>query len=292
MKSIKSYAENFFEANEIYLQKNYPGISLNRIIQELKDISQIPLYIDNTPFFELENDPYFSFFQLLRKGVPLEYISNRAYFFTSEFYVNPSVLIPRSETEILVEMAVSIIKKNNFKSFIDIGVGSGNILISIIKELTDPVTTFGIDISMKAIDVARKNLEYHRYQINPATVVVFQTMDRLSSFCGNVDLVVSNPPYIKRSEASSGVHSQVDRYEPNGALYLDDENYKSWFFDLFVQTYDVLNPGGLFIMEGHEDLLAGQIVDLEAVGFVEIKIVQDYTHRNRFIMAMRRQVIE
>jgi len=114
---------NFYKQNKSKLQQNYPGINLSYLLIELASVATLQ-----------------DCFKKLHAGVPLAYILEKSYFYKSEFLITPHVLVPRYETEVLVEEAVLYLKKNSSKlnsrlSVIDIGTGSGNIILSILQEL-------------------------------------------------------------------------------------------------------------------------------------------------------------
>ena len=101
------------------------------------------------------------------------------------------------------------------------------------------------------------------------------------------DLIVSNPPYIKAKADRLKVHSQVEKFEPHLALFLKDEEYDSWFKEFFNEVFDKLKPGGIFWMEGHEDHLQELAKMAQDTGFVDVKIDQDLTNRDRFLRATK-----
>ena len=142
---------------------------------------------------------------------PIAYILREKEFWSKSFFVNPDTLIPRPETEIMVEKLVKIFKEKKI-SILDMGTGSGCILISLLSELntSDGV---GIDISKKALFVAKKNAKRHQV-INR---ISFQNRSLDSKFNQKFDLIVSNPPYIK-SDDIKNLTIDVKRYEPIIAL--------------------------------------------------------------------------
>lgn len=222
----------------------------------------------------------------MSRGVPFQYINKSAYFYKSEFYVDERVLIPRSETEILVEKAVEEIKKSKKDelTIYEVGVGPGPIGLSLLQEITDKKINFiGTDISEEALDVFRINQFKLSYKIPSQHTITTKKADRLSGLIEKADMILSNPPYIKRIADKSLVHQQVLQYEPEVALFLDDEPYMDWFKLFFSQVESLINKNGYFIMEGHENHLA----DLASLGqqiFSGPPMIQkDYTNRNRFL---------
>jgi release factor glutamine methyltransferase len=277
--SLAKFTKKFFEDEKEFLEKTYPGISLSRLMSELEHYSG--------------DEQQKSFFASLKKGVPLEYIRNRAYFYRSEFLVNSNVLIPRNETEILVEQSAAFAKSMNKKiderfKFVDIGTGSGAIALSLIQELDFPVDGLATDISLDALEVAKKNNFFLRFKYSKDSKMEFVHTDRLTGITEKFHLIVSNPPYIKESDDRHKVHQQVETYEPHLALYLKDEEYDQWFNDFFNQVQDALLEEGMFYMEGHEDHLQALKPVLEKFDFDNVEVVKDYTGRDRFLKGIKK----
>ena len=140
----------------------------------------------------LKNKDLGSAIKELEKGVPVQYIVGNVDFYGNTINVNPSVLIPRFETELLVEKSINYIRKlfDNEVSIIDIGTGSGCIAISIAKELKCDVSA--VDISMDALEVAKNNARDNNVSVN------FMYSDVFSDVSGVYDVIISNPPYMRR----------------------------------------------------------------------------------------------
>ena len=162
-----------------------------------------------------DEDSFWAAFKRLNKGEPVQYIVNNANFFGHDYYVDQRVLIPRPETEELVDYALKDIE-NKFKNrsvvIADIGTGSGVIAIECAKKLKNAVL-YATDIDERALEVARKNANTHQQQI------IFHSgnmLDPLIEKHIKVDVIISNPPYIKPSAA---VDIHVRDYEPNIALF-------------------------------------------------------------------------
>lgn len=189
------------------------------------------------------------------------------------------VLIPRPETELLVDLIVQ--KKKKFSSIVDVGTGSGVILLTLLAEGVAP-RGIGLDLSEEALTVARGNAANLR--IPEASFLI---SDRLAKLDERVSLIVSNPPYIKTVSHRAGVHGMVDTHEPPLALYIPDQDYETWFRDFFGQVSEKLEAGGEFYMEGHEAELATQADWLREAGLKDVSVVQDWTKRNRFLFARK-----
>ncbi len=204
------------------------------------------------------------------------------------------MLIPRNETEVLVEMAcnelASILKHTDETLRVaDVGTGSGAIALSIMAESLVPIQMIGLDISVDALKVAKKNWFKLRYKIPRGSDLRLIQSDRLNEIGENEEkfhLIVSNPPYIKQSEDGAFVHSQVDQFEPHVALYLDDEEYGAWFGQLADQAYAALVSEGVFLMEGHEDHWEELEPIFRTAGF-DTQLINDLTGAPRFLRAKK-----
>jgi len=143
---------------------------------------------------------------------PIAYLINKKYFWKNEFFVNKNTLIPRPDTEILVEQVLKLTKHKNEMNILDIGAGSGCILLSILKERKNFYGT-GIDISKNALDICKINAK--RLKVNERTKFYKTDIDKFEE--GNYDLIISNPPYIKKYELKY-LESDVIKFEPKLAL--------------------------------------------------------------------------
>ncbi len=218
---------------------------------------------------------FFALVQKRKKGIPLPYITHFREFMGLNFFVNRNVLIPRQETEALVEEALRV--SNNKKMYVlDVGTGSGCILVSFLyyNKLSSGI---GIDISQRAINVALKNSE----RLNVSKRVRFVVSD-FRNFVSEkkFDMIFSNPPYVRSDEVS-----QV-RYEPRVAL-LGGKDGTEIYPELTAKAFSLLKPGGVFITE-IDYRSADKVVKIfEKAGFGGIRAINDYTHRIRFLEGVK-----
>jgi release factor glutamine methyltransferase len=164
---------------------------------------------------DLDDKNLYYFNKLIKERAnskPIAYLTNKKYFWNNEFIVNKDTLIPRPDTEILVEQVLKITKHKNVMNILDIGVGSGCILLSILKERKNFYGT-GVDISKNALDICKINAK--RLQVNGRTKFYKTDIDKFVE--GNYDLIISNPPYIKRYDLKY-LESDVIKFEPKLAL--------------------------------------------------------------------------
>lgn len=208
---------------------------------------------------------------------PIQYIIGQADFMGEKFIVNPSVLIPRDETEILVRKAIEIIKENNFKTVLDMCTGSGCIACMIAK-LTN-ATVIGADISFEALETAFKNME----NLKLFNRALFRKSDLFSKIREDekFDIIVSNPPYIPKSEKIN-IQKEV-KFEPEIALYTNDENGIEFYEKIINDAPKFLNEGGYLLFElGINE--SGLVKELfEKQGFKNIEIIKDLAGIDRVI---------
>jgi len=208
---------------------------------------------------------------------PIQYIIGQADFMGEKFFVNPSVLIPRDETELLVRQSVEIINKNNFKTVLDMCTGSGCIACMIAK-LTD-AQVVGTDISNEALHIAFSNME--KFELfNKAA---FRKSDIFSKIREDekFDIIVSNPPYIP-PKLKQTIQKEVS-FEPDLALYTTDENGLEFYEKITKDAPEFLNKGGYLLFE----LGIGQSRQVAEImnnnGFTGIKVLKDLANIDRVI---------
>ena len=173
---------------------------------------------------------------------PVAQIVGRREFWGRDFKVTTDVLVPRPETELIVEEALAFAEEHEYRTVVDVGTGSGCLAISLACELPD-IRVLAVDISDAALALAQRNAELHAV----ADRVTFQRADVLDGVDGPFDLVLSNPPYLAASEAPL-LQPEVARFEPHGALFGGGDGLDV-IRRLFHDTPRVLARGGRLILE-------------------------------------------
>lgn len=210
---------------------------------------------------------------------PIQHIIGFADFMGEKFIVNPSVLIPRDETEFLVRKAVDIINENNFKTALDIGTGSGCIACMIAKHTDCQI--IGLDVSKDALNTALDNAS----RLNLFNKAIFRKSDIFSNVKPgeSFDIIVSNPPYIPPCEKEN-IQTEV-KFDPENALFTQDEKGLEFYEKITKQAPEILNKGGYLLYE----LGIGQSEDVKNImvsnGFKDIEIIKDLAGIDRVISA-------
>ncbi|MBP7809929.1 MAG: peptide chain release factor N(5)-glutamine methyltransferase [Bacteroidia bacterium] len=224
----------------------------------------------------------------LKKNIPLQYILGETVFYGLTFKVNPHVLIPRPETEELVELILNDCLKGNETTLdiLDIGTGSGCIPITLKHKLPE-ANVAAIDISQEALQVAQQNALLNK------TTVLFNQSDILKQEAEYVldtyDIIVSNPPYIAKAEASQ-MHERVKNNEPNIALFVEDNDATIFYRRIIELCKYHLNAGGKLYFELNP-LFANEIKQLAEKSnlFEQVILIKDLSGNTRFLKAIKHE---
>ena len=215
-----------------------------------------------------------------KKGEPIAYLINKKEFWKDEFFVNKDVLIPRPDSELIIEQVLKIYSKDVQLQVLDIGTGSGCILLSILKERSNFYGT-GIDISKKSINVSKFNAK----QLNLTNRVKFfhSSVDNFNN--GKYDIIVSNPPYIEQLSLKY-LEKDVVNFEPKLAL--------SGGFDGFSKIRKVINKASILIKKNGKFILEigfnqkNKVIKiLKEEGFYVNKAIKDYGNNDRCIISTK-----
>ena len=216
--------------------------------------------------------------QRLSRFEPLQYIEGRTLFLGREFWVAPGVLIPRPETEELVELMLKEIPAD--ARILDVGTGSGCIAISLAKELPDALVT-AWDVSPEALSVARANAR--KLQAN----VRFVECDVLAcqvDEVGQYDVIVSNPPYVTEAEKAD-MEPNVLQWEPSLALFVPDDDPLRFYRRIAVLGRDMLADGGRLYFEINRAYGREMVEMLRTMGYVGVRVEKDLSQNDRFVIA-------
>lgn len=221
-----------------------------------------------------EMKEYESVLKKRAERVPLQYITGEQKFMGFTFYVNSNVLIPRQDTETLVEEALNLAKPG--MRILDMCTGSGCIIISILKNKSD-VKGVGCDISKQALIVAKENAKLNNVN------VAFEYSDLFENIEGKFDMIVSNPPYIRSAEIPS-LMPEVAQFEPLKALDGSEDGLE-FYRRIIKESKNYLNADGYIIFEIGND--QGEAVSnmLTYAGYNNVRVIKDLAHNDRVVCA-------
>lgn len=271
---IKSELKNLYPDNET--------TSLSYIIlEELLNTNKTKIISNKEK--EISSDTFQNINHIisqLKLFKPIQYILGKAEFYNLHFYLSESVLIPRPETEELVDW---IVKENPrfVKKILDIGTGSGCISISLAKNLP-AATVSACDISDDALAITRKNSKLNHVNLQ---IFKLNILDINQSLNEKFDIIVSNPPYVTEKEKSL-MHPNVLNYEPQLALFVSDENPLIFYRSIINFSLKHLNPGGKIYFEINENYGKEMAMLLEELNFQDICLKKDINGKDRMIRAI------
>jgi release factor glutamine methyltransferase len=231
-------------------------------------------------FSESELKIWSSILEQLKKEIPIQYILGVTHFYGLEFEVNSAVLIPRPETEELVDWIVQKSKIKNQKSkikILDIGTGSGCIAIALAKNLPN-AQVFALDVSEQALATAKTNAELNQVTIQ----FLHQSILETENLCQQFDVIVSNPPYVRELEKQEIKKNVLDN-EPHLALFVEDNDALIFYRKIAQLAQKNLNPQGQLYFEINQYLGQEMLDLLREMGFKNSELRQDIYGNDRMI---------
>ena len=231
----------------------------------------------------LSKDKFLHFKKLIKQrsiGKPIAYLTGRKSFWNYQFIINQDVLIPRPDTELIIEEVLKIAKNKSKLNVLDIGVGSGCILLTILKEKNDFYGT-GIDISKKSLDISKINAS--RLDLNNRVKFFKSDVDNFSY--GKYDLIISNPPYIKKLDLKN-LDRDVINFEPKIALDGGLEG-TSEIRKVINRSSELIKKKGKLVLEIAHDQKNEVIKILRTKNFYINNVVKDLAKKNRCIISTK-----
>jgi len=292
MITIKDVFEDYKLLNKLYEANEIEAITL-LIISQITQLSKAS--VKAFPERELnteQTEKLKNILTQLQTGQPIQYILGVTEFYGLPFKVNPSVLIPRPETEELVEWILSSIaqsqtlKAESTKQFtgsiLDIGTGSGCIAISLKKNLSAAQVS-AIDVSEGALQTAGENAVLNEVQVNFIHADILNIKPEIEILKSNI--IVSNPPYVTLTDKKQ-MHTNVTDFEPHSALFVPEHDPLVFYRAIAHFAKASLQPGGLLFFEINESYGKETAELLRHNNFVNIELRQDMSGRDRMIKAV------
>ncbi len=269
-----------------------PGINADTLLSFVLSCDRTKLYTNPDEIISDANiNRYKDLVNERIRHVPLQYITHRVEFMSLDFFVDERVLIPRPETEILVETVLNKAQDKQYSNMkvaiVDIGTGSGNIAVSLAKNLSN-AEIYASDISQDALAIAKTNVQRHKV----ADKIHLLHGDFFGAFVGyaekeHVDFVVSNPPYVSESEWNK-LEPEVREHEPRQAL-VGGEDGLCFYKEIIKDADDWLRPGGYLVIEiGETQANAINKLMKNELHYWEIEIIKDLQGKERVFSARRK----
>ena len=271
------------QGSKILMENSIPNSQLDSEILMAKSINKNRKYILLNSNININQPNLNYFFKLIdkrSKGNPIAYLTNKKFFWNSEFFISNDVLIPRPDTELLIENILRLTKQKNKTKILDIGVGSGCIILSILRERKNFYGT-GIDVSKKCINISKINA----IKLNVSSRLKLFKSDIDKFNFGKYDVIVSNPPYIKKC-ALKYLERGVTKFEPrlalNGGLDGLSEIRK-----VIKKSSELIKKNGKFILEIGFDQKNKVINLLRKEGFYINSTQKDLAYNDRCIISTK-----
>jgi len=289
---LKDYKINFFNSLKNIQDENEIESFFFILTEYLHNLKRVDVALN--PNFELsdaEVEKWNAILLDLLQEKPIQYITSEAWFYGLRFEVNENTLIPRPETEELVEFILketSIFQlPSSSLNILDVGTGTGCIPISLKANLPQ-ANVSAIDISQKALEVAKRNAELNKVEINfiQANILEVEDLSQLPTSIthhpSSYNIIVSNPPYVRNLEKQE-IKKNVLDYEPHLALFVEDTDALLFYKKIAQLALKNLSPKGLLFFEINQYLGKETIELLESLGFKNIELKKDIYGNNRMI---------
>jgi release factor glutamine methyltransferase len=291
---LKDYKTHFFNSLK-NIQEEQEIESFFFILTEyLHNLKRVDVALN--PNFELsdaEVDKWNTILAQLQQEKPIQYITGEAWFYGLQFEVNENTLIPRPETEELVEWILNspITQHPSPITILDIGTGTGCIPISLKANLPQ-ANVSAIDVSEKALEVAKRNAELNKVEINfiQANILEVEDLSILSTpnsqLPASIDIIISNPPYVRNLEKQE-IKKNVLDYEPHLALFVEDTDALLFYKKIAQLALKNLSPNGLLFFEINQYLGKETVELLESLGFKNIELKKDIYGNDRMVKSKK-----
>lgn len=283
--TIKQYRDNFIQELTPIHGADEAESFFYLILEDKNKLRRIDLALQpELAFSKVEIEDYNSLLEQLKLEVPVQHLLGSAHFYGMEFVVNENVLIPRSETEELVEWIVADCKNNTSTQpikILDIGTGSGCIAISLAKNIKN-AQVFAIDVSEKALATAKINAEKNDVNVTFLLADILKTTDLNEEF----DIIVSNPPYIRNLEKEE-IKKNVLAYEPHLALFVADDNALVFYRKIAALAQKHLAEAGYLYYEINQYLGKETVALLENFDFKNTQLRKDIYGNDRMTKSQK-----
>jgi release factor glutamine methyltransferase len=289
MMLLKQYKSHFFDALKNSQDEQEIESFFFILTEYLHNLKRVDVALNpNFELSEAEVGKWNAILAQLQLEKPIQHITGEAWFYGLKFEVNENTLIPRPETEELVEWIIESWKSENQKriNVLDIGTGTGCIPITLKTNLPQ-ANVFAIDVSEMALEVARRNARLNKVEVNfiQANILEVEDLSKIQtsiSLPTNFDIIVSNPPYVRNLEKQE-IKKNVLDYEPHLALFVEDTDALLFYRKIAQLAIKNLSPNGLLFFEINQYLGKETVELLENLGFKNIELKKDIYGNDRMV---------
>ncbi|MFC1492527.1 peptide chain release factor N(5)-glutamine methyltransferase [candidate division KSB1 bacterium] len=262
-----------------------PKTSCEILLAHALGVKRLDLYLNyDKPVSDEERSRFKELYRRRMDHEPIQYIIGKTEFMSLPFIVNPDVLVPRPETELLVEKIIETCKErwdNEDIRILDIGTGCGNIAVSLAHFLRN-ASVEGVDISPEAVEVAMKNAEMND-QVTNLKLFVKDVFRCTETDYSGLKVIVSNPPYVSKDQKEI-LAKEIVEYEPSIAVFTGDDNLE-YYRKIAGLGHSWLGEDGVLFFEIGYDIGDSVKKLLEESGYDKIKVIKDYARHDRIVIA-------
>jgi len=257
-----------------------PRMNAELLLADIIGCKRLELYLSfDKPLSDVELKKYREFIKRRGRFEPLQYILGKVEFYGLDFFINPSVLIPRPETELLVEIMINQTNFNDDLSILDIGCGSGNISVALAANI-DRIKLVATDISQQSIELAKRNAEKN-YVSEKIEFICHNILKDDMNIFPIFDVIVSNPPYVSK-ESFSTLQKEIREFEPRIAVTDDNDGY-TFFKVISTRSSSKLKKNGKLFFEIGENQSEEVVQIMEENRFVDVSVIKDYQNLDRIV---------
>ncbi|MBU2940631.1 peptide chain release factor N(5)-glutamine methyltransferase [Lacinutrix sp. C3R15] len=285
---LKAIKETFHKALDVIYGKEEVSSFFYLLIESYCHFTRLKLALEpEKTISKAEEELLLQALNRLKEQEPIQYIIGETEFYGLPFKVNKNTLIPRPETEELVEWVIASRKKNTPLTILDIGTGTGCIAISLAKNLPN-ATVYALDVSAKAIEKAKENAALNDVEVEFIEADILKEKSWNLKFSNlKFDIIVSNPPYVRNLEKQE-MSTNVLANEPHIALFVEDNNPLQFYSAITTFAIANLKPKGELYFEINEYLGKEMIALLQENNFENIELKQDIFGKDRMLKGIKK----
>ncbi|MER2997330.1 peptide chain release factor N(5)-glutamine methyltransferase [Pontibacter populi] len=284
MATVQQTAQTIRQQLSSIYQEQEAGAMAQDVLEHVLQQSRVQMSLNQQQEVTItQQEELQTIVEKLLKHEPLQYVLGVAHFYGLELQVNKNVLIPRPETEELVDMVIKEHRNQQQLRILDICTGSGCIPIALAENLNTEVV-YGLEVSEGALEVAKANAANYNQPVKWLHQDIFDEVQTIEA--GSLDIITSNPPYVLEEEQQQ-MRANVLEFEPHLALFVPDTDPLRFYKRIAIVGYSLLKPGGKLYFEINERYGPETCDVLLQAGFAEAKVVEDLFGKDRMVRAVK-----